>query len=172
MGIKETPIQRAILDYLNYEPKVAFAYRQNTGAVNFGPEKEESKHKHLYDEARDSETMRMFGSPKITERSYIANQEARYVAFGVPGQADISGQMKTGIRLEIEVKDLGKWPTEKQWRWLLRTHYYNGVAGIARSIEDAQAIIYGKQDLVHLARRKAPKKILQEFNLKPLDRRV
>lgn len=43
----------------------------------------------------------------------------QYVKFGVEGDADITGQLRGGRRLEVEVKVPGEWPSEATFeRWL------------------------------------------------------
>lgn len=47
-----------------------------------------------------------------------ALMRGRWVQFGVPGQADVSGAMHHGRRLEVELKALRgrQWPEQKAWQ--------------------------------------------------------
>ena len=113
----EADVQTAVLQVLAYHPRVAWVCRQNTGAAKLP--------------GRGGEQL---------------------VRFGQPGQPDITGQMKDGRRLDVEVKregwrpprsgrELAKW--ELQRSWLLRTLEHGGVAGVARSVDEAIQIVNG-----------------------------
>lgn len=65
----------------------------------------------------------------------------RFVRFGMKGCADVIGQLKDGRFLAIECKAAKGQPTEHQVAFLERVKRSNGVAGIARSIDDARAIL-------------------------------
>jgi len=66
----------------------------------------------------------------------------QFVRYGEPGQSDITGQMKDGRRLAIEVKRRpGLKATPAQQAYLDRVRSANGVAGVASSIEEAKAIV-------------------------------
>jgi hypothetical protein len=54
----------------------------------------------------------------------------------LPGLADIGGEMPNGIILQIEVKTKDGKPTVDQFRHLERIRKGNGVAFVARSIDD------------------------------------
>ena len=60
----------------------------------------------------------------------------RLVRFGFPGMADITGQMRDGRRLEVEVKRKGEQPTLAQQAFLELVRDTNGVAFVARSSND------------------------------------
>lgn len=67
----------------------------------------------------------------------------QFVRFGFDGLSDIIGQMRDGRFLAIETKRrLGK-ANEDQKLFLTTVQRYGGIAGIARSIDDAQAILRG-----------------------------
>lgn len=69
----------------------------------------------------------------------------QFVRYGEPGQSDITGQMKDGRRLAIEVKRRpGLKATQAQQAYLDRILSANGVAGVASSIEEAKAIVEGR----------------------------
>lgn len=60
----------------------------------------------------------------------------RFIRFGTPGMSDVTGQLKDGRRLEVEVKtDTGK-PTPAQEKWIARVRKHGGVAFIARGRDD------------------------------------
>ena len=61
---------------------------------------------------------------------------SRFIRFGVPGAADITGVHKpTGRRIEIEVKAPGKKPTEDQAEFLERMLEHGAIAFYADSLE-------------------------------------
>ena len=68
--------------------------------------------------------LRAFGTdPRMRiwrANSGVARYGDRTVAFGVPGQADLTGILPGGIRLEIEVKGPRGWQSQKQ-------HYYKQI---------------------------------------------
>lgn len=102
----ESPIKRAVLQYLRLHPNVAWVERINTG------------------------TARLKGF---------------YVKFGFVGCADIIGQMRDGRFLAIETKALTGTATKEQAEFLDRVEKHRGVAGICRSVEDAEALLGGKR---------------------------
>jgi hypothetical protein len=63
--------------------------------------------------------------------------KTHYVAFGIPGQADITG-VAHGDRVEIEVKRPGEKPTAEQWAWLEFIDRTGGIAFYCDSIETCQ----------------------------------
>ena len=67
----------------------------------------------------------------------------RVVMFGVKGQADLTGLLACGTRLEVEVKTPTGRPTKEQRRYLEMIERLGGVAFIARSEEDFLARING-----------------------------
>lgn len=70
--------------------------------------------------------------------------DGRFIRFGFPGCPDIIGQMKDGRIIMIECKADGGRVTEDQAFMVERCTQNNGVSGIARSIEDAIAIVEGR----------------------------
>lgn len=69
-----------------------------------------------------------------TGKAMIAN---RMIAFGVPGQADISGVMRGGYRLEIEVKRPGCTLGSRQRRYRDMIQEMGGIYILAFSLEEA-----------------------------------
>lgn len=108
----EAEIQAAIIVLLKHHPKVAWAHRMNTGST-----------KAEYTSKKTNKT---------TER---------WIRFAFKGCADILGQMKDGRFMAIEVKKWDGRPTLEQQAFIDRVRQFGGVAGVARSVEDAQYII-------------------------------
>ena len=70
-------------------------------------------------------------------------QTGGYVKFGVVGQADISGILTGGRRLEIEVKGPTGRQSEQQRRFQAMVERYGGLYILARSVEDVLAALPG-----------------------------
>lgn len=67
----------------------------------------------------------------------------RFVRYGFRGQSDLSGMLRDGRVLAIEVKRPNKDLSPKQAQHLARVRAGGGVAGVARSVEDAFRIVEG-----------------------------
>lgn len=65
----------------------------------------------------------------------------RVVRFGVPGQADLTGILPGGRRLEIEVKSPTGQQTPEQRNYQRMVERFGGVYVLARSVEDVWAAI-------------------------------
>jgi len=65
----------------------------------------------------------------------------RLVRFGVKGQGDISGILRGGRRLEIEVKSATGAQSEDQLRFQLMIESMGGLYVLARSVDDAVTAI-------------------------------
>lgn len=65
----------------------------------------------------------------------------RMVRFGVPGQADLTGILPGGLRLEIEVKTTTGEQTPEQRNYQRIIERFGGVYVLARSVEDVWAAI-------------------------------
>jgi len=63
------------------------------------------------------------------------------IRFGVPGQADLSGILQGGQRLEIEVKTKTGRQSKEQKRWQRMIEKFGGVYVLARSVEDVRAVL-------------------------------
>lgn len=63
---------------------------------------------------------------------------SRYIRFGRKGMCDITGQLRNGRRLEIEMKRPGEQPTDDQKEFIAMVNIAGGLAFIARSIDDVQ----------------------------------
>lgn len=107
----ERDIQRSILAYLQWEPRVAWAHRFNTGAaVGEGTDHRGRATRH-------------------------------YIRFAFKGCADILGQLRTGEFLAIEVKRPGEKLRPEQAEFLEQVKAAGGLAVCARCIEDIKTAI-------------------------------
>jgi hypothetical protein len=66
----------------------------------------------------------------------VAKYRCRTVRFGVTGQADITGILPGGIRLEIEVKAADGVQSQAQKDFAAMIRQMGGVYVLARSVED------------------------------------
>lgn len=93
-----------------------------------------------------NEILREFGT-KSTLRIWRQNTGAatfygQRVTFGVPGQADISGILPDGKRLEIEVKSAVGRQAENQKAFQALVTRFNGLYILARSVEDVYKALH------------------------------
>ncbi|MBK9126300.1 MAG: VRR-NUC domain-containing protein [Phycisphaerales bacterium] len=65
----------------------------------------------------------------------------RVVRFGLTGQADLTGILPNGLRLEIEVKSDGGRQSPEQRSFQVMIERFGGVYVLARSVEDVWAAI-------------------------------
>lgn len=65
----------------------------------------------------------------------MARMGNRVVRFGLPGQADISGLLRTGRRLEVEVKTRTGKQTPEQAAFQAQIFQYGGLYLLARDID-------------------------------------
>ncbi len=89
--------------------------------------------------------LRVFGTrPDIRlwrANAGVARYGRRVVAFGIPGQADLTGILPDGVRLEIEVKGPDSRQTKEQRSFQRMIERFGGVYVLARSAPDVwQAI--------------------------------
>lgn len=95
-----------------------------------------------------NEILRAFGTcPNM--RLWRANCGAatymgQRVTFGVPGQADLSGILPDGRRLEIEVKSAVGRQRPEQVNYQKMIEQFGGVYILARSVEDVFAALHAK----------------------------
>lgn len=66
----------------------------------------------------------------------VARMGKRKVRFGVPGQADLTGVLPGGIRLEIEVKSAVGRQSPEQLAYQAMIERFGGVYVLARSVGD------------------------------------
>ncbi len=71
----------------------------------------------------------------------VARFGRRTVAFGIPGQADLTGILPGGIRLEIEVKGPNGRQTEDQRNFARMIERFGGIYVLARSVQDVWEVI-------------------------------
>lgn len=62
----------------------------------------------------------------------------RFVAFGLPGSADLTGILPGGRRLEIEVKRPRERQTSQQLLFQDMIEKYGGLYILAKSVEDVK----------------------------------
>ena len=67
----------------------------------------------------------------------------RFIRFAFPGCSDIIGQLRDGRFLAVECKrPVGRWPvTSEQAAFIEAVNGAGGVAGVVRSVEDAEALL-------------------------------
>lgn len=87
-----------------------------------------------------NEIVRVFGT-RADMRLWRANAgravfDGRVVAFGVPGQADLTGILPGGVRLEIEVKGPRGRQSREQADYQRMIERFGGVYVLARSVDD------------------------------------
>lgn len=113
--VPEREVQAAILELVKHHPSVAWAKRMSTASGFL-----------LYADK----------FKELVAAGHLKTTDARFIRFGFPGMADVTGQLRDGRRLEIEAKsDSGK-PTDDQVAFLDAVAGAGGVAFVARSIDD------------------------------------
>lgn len=60
----------------------------------------------------------------------------RFVRYGLPGMADLSGLLRCGRRVEVEVKSETGRPSPEQERWADMVQAWGGLYVLARSVAD------------------------------------
>ena len=68
----------------------------------------------------------------------VARIGNRVIRFGVPGQADLTGILPDGRRLEVEAKSPDGRQTEEQRNFQRMIERFGGVFVLARSVEDVR----------------------------------
>lgn len=63
------------------------------------------------------------------------------VRFGIPGQADISGILSNGRRIEIECKSPHGRQTQEQRSWQAMIERFGGLYVLARSVDDVRRVL-------------------------------
>jgi hypothetical protein len=107
----EAEIQKAVLGLLEKHPRVAWAHRMNTGVTR----------------------------AEYTNKAGVTSE--RFIRFAFKGCSDILGQLKDGRFLAIECKRHDGKLSDAQAAFLEVVQRNHGVAGVARSAEDAQRIV-------------------------------
>jgi hypothetical protein len=92
-----------------------------------------------------NEILRTFGTlPRLRiwrANTGVAQIDKRFIRFGVPGQADLTGILPGGRRLEIEVKSPTGVQTPEQQNFQRMIEKFDGVYVLARSVEDVWTAI-------------------------------
>jgi len=70
----------------------------------------------------------------------------RFVRFGVPGQADLTGILPGGRRVEIEVKSPTGRQTPDQRAFQALIERFDGLYVLARSVDDVRRAIGGNPE--------------------------
>jgi hypothetical protein len=87
-----------------------------------------------------NQIIRMFGSRSDMRiwraNTGVARHQTRTVRCGVPGQADLTGILPGGTRLEIEVKSPTGHQSPKQRNYEAMIRRFGGVYVLARSVDD------------------------------------
>jgi predicted HTH transcriptional regulator len=82
-----------------------------------------------------------FGSnPKLRiwkQATGVAQQQGRFISFGLKGSADITGILANGKRIEIECKSGNARQSKEQLNFQKIVERFNGIYIVVRSIEDA-----------------------------------
>lgn len=73
--------------------------------------------------------------------SGMAFGKGRAVKFGITGQADLSGILSDGRRLELEVKKPGEGPTTEQADFGAMIERFGGVWAVVTSVDEAIAVV-------------------------------
>jgi hypothetical protein len=92
-----------------------------------------------------NEILRRFGTQTDLriwrQNTGVARMGKRVVRFGVPGQADLTGILSDGRRLEIEVKSPTGRQTLDQQRYQQMIERFGGLYVLARSVEDVEEML-------------------------------
>jgi len=94
-----------------------------------------------------NEILRAFGTRRDVRlwraNAGVARIGRRTVRFGLPGQADLTGILPEGKRLEIEVKSARGRQSRAQRDYQRMIERFGGVYVLARSVEDVRDAIRG-----------------------------
>lgn len=94
------------------------------------------------EKALQNEILRAFGTlPGLRlwrANCGVARIGTRVIRFGIPGQADLTGILPDGRRLEIEVKSPTGRQTSEQVSFQNMIERFNGIYILARSIHDVR----------------------------------
>jgi hypothetical protein len=99
----------------------------------------------MTEHAIQSQILRDFGTrPDMRlwrANSGVARMGNRKVRFGVPGQADLTGILPGGVRLEVEVKSATGRQSPEQAAYQAMIVRFGGVYVLARSVGDVWAAV-------------------------------
>jgi len=74
----------------------------------------------------------------------VARIGRRVIRFGVPGQADLTGILPGGLRLEIEVKSATGRQSAEQKAFQRLIEQFGGLYVLARSVTDVRYALEGR----------------------------
>ena len=87
-----------------------------------------------------NEILRTFGTiPRMRiwrANTGVAQIDKRFIRFGIPGQADLTGILPDGRRLEIEAKSPTGRQSDDQKNFQRMIEKFDGVYVLARSVDD------------------------------------
>ena len=96
----------------------------------------------MSEKAIQNEILRAFGTKRWLRlwraNTGVARIGNRVIRFGIPGQADLTGILPRGVRLEVEVKSPDGRQTEEQRNFQRMIERFGGVYVLARSVEDVR----------------------------------
>ena len=96
----------------------------------------------MHEKTIQNEILRTFGTLSSLRlwraNTGVARIGTRVVRFGIPGQADLTGILPDGRRLEIEVKSPTGRQSSAQKAYERMIKRFNGVYILARSVEDVR----------------------------------
>jgi hypothetical protein len=99
-------------------------------------------HSAFKEKAIQNDILRAFGTlPAIRlwrANVGVARVGTRVIRFGIPGQADLTGILPDGRRLEIEVKSATGRQTPEQLAFQNMIERFNGIYILARSTNDVR----------------------------------
>lgn len=94
----------------------------------------------MKEKAIQNEILRAFGTKRSMwlwrANTGVAQIGRRVVRFGIPGQADLTGILPDGRRLEVEAKSVDGRQTEEQRNYQRMIERFGGVYVLARTVED------------------------------------
>jgi len=94
------------------------------------------------EKALQNDILRAFGTlPTVRlwrQNCGVARVGTRVIRFGIPGQADLTGILPDGRRLEIEVKSPTGRQTPQQRGFQAMIEKFNGIYILARSTNDVR----------------------------------
>jgi hypothetical protein len=101
--------------------------------------------RHSDEHRLQNEILRRFGTrPDLRlwrANAGVARLGTRLVRFGVPGQADLTGILSGGIRLEVEVKSPTGRQSVDQRNYQTMIESFGGIYVLARSVDDVERAI-------------------------------
>lgn len=81
-----------------------------------------------------------------TNSATLYTKDGRPVRIGLPGQSDLCGHRPDGRAFYIEVKRPGQKPRKNQKDFLEAMRNTGALAGVAHSVEEAVAVVFGDKE--------------------------